>query len=91
MAASCWALVRLGLATLPSGATWRQLYGVALLCGIGFTMSLFIAILAFDRNGLEQAKIGVLAGSLVSGIAGYLVLAARRNGVRSRRGGRRKA
>jgi Na+:H+ antiporter, NhaA family len=76
VAASSWALVRLGLASLPSRATWRQLYGVALLCGIGFTMSLFIATLALgDADGLAAAKIGVLAGSLLSGVAGYLVLA----------------
>jgi NhaA family Na+:H+ antiporter len=74
--ASCWAAVRFGVATLPSRATWRQLHGIALLCGIGFTMSLFIATLAFDEPGtLAHAKIGVLAGSLVSGVVGYLVLA----------------
>lgn len=73
---SCWAVVRLGVAALPSRATWRQLYGIALLCGIGFTMSLFIATLAFNEPAaLAHAKIGVLAGSLVSGVAGYLVLA----------------
>lgn len=76
VAALCWALVQLGLASMPSRATWRQLYGVALLCGIGFTMSLFIATLAFGATDqLEPAKIGVLAGSLLSGVAGYLVLA----------------
>ena len=74
--ASCWVVVRFGLASLPSRATWRQLYGVALLCGIGFTMSLFIATLAFGSSDhLEAAKVGILAGSLLSGVAGYLVLA----------------
>ena len=74
--ASCWLVVRVGLAALPSRADWRQLYGVALLCGIGFTMSLFIAALAFGASErLEAAKMGVLAGSLLSGIVGYLVLA----------------
>ncbi|MBU2711286.1 Na+/H+ antiporter NhaA [Zooshikella harenae] len=72
-----WLLVKLGLATLPSHATWRQLYGVALLCGIGFTMSLFIGSLAFEQLGsdyLMTDRIGILFGSLLSGIAGYLVL-----------------
>ena len=74
--ASCWFFVRFGIAPMPSGATWRQLYGVALLCGIGFTMSLFIATLAFGESGrLEAAKLGVLLGSLIAGTAGYLVIA----------------
>lgn len=80
--ASCWLLVRLGLASLPSRATWGQLYGVALLCGIGFTMSLFIATLAFtDQDRLMAAKIGILTGSIVSAAAGCVVLvgAARRS------------
>jgi NhaA family Na+:H+ antiporter len=76
IAASCWLVVRAGLASLPSRATSRHMYGVALLCGIGFTMSLFIATLAFGSSDrLEAAKIGILAGSLLSGVAGYLVLA----------------
>ena len=67
---------RLGIARRPEGATWAQLWGMALLCGIGFTMSLFIAALAFpgDPDLVEQAKLGVLAGSLVSALAGYGVL-----------------
>jgi NhaA family Na+:H+ antiporter len=74
--ASCWLAVRLGAATLPTGATWRQLYGVAALCGIGFTMSLFVASLAFtDPAALDGAKLGVLAASLISGIYGFSVLA----------------
>ena len=74
--ASCWVAVRLGAGALPSRATWRQLHGIALFCGIGFTMSLFIATLAFDEPGaLARAKTGILAGSLVSGVAGFLVLA----------------
>jgi NhaA family Na+:H+ antiporter len=79
VAASCWVVVRLGMASLPSQASWRQLHGVALLCGIGFTMSLFIATLAFGASPqLEAAKIGVLGGSLLSGVIGYLVLSRQR-------------
>jgi NhaA family Na+:H+ antiporter len=68
--------IRLGLATLPFRATWQHLLGVALLCGIGFTMSLFIALLAFPDapQTLEQAKIGILGGSLMAGLAGYVLL-----------------
>jgi NhaA family Na+:H+ antiporter len=81
IAASCWALIRSGLGAMPSQATWRQLYGVSLLCGIGFTMSLFIATLAFEQGDtLTPAKIGVLTGSLISGIVGYAVLARARRG-----------
>jgi Na+:H+ antiporter, NhaA family len=70
-----WLSVRAGVALLPGGVDWRQLWGVSLLCGIGFTMSLFIASLAFaDAALLDAAKVGILAGSLVSGIAGALVL-----------------
>ena len=67
---------RFGWAVRPRGATWLQVYGVALLCGIGFTMSLFIGTLAFPvRPALaEQARIGILAGSFLSAVAGYLVL-----------------
>ena len=64
-----------GIAKLPSKASWRHMYGVALLCGIGFTMSLFIGLLAFDSPVQQEAtKLGVLLGSLISGIAGWLVL-----------------
>jgi NhaA family Na+:H+ antiporter len=68
--------VALGLATRPRGAGWLQIYGVALLCGIGFTMSLFIGGLAFPGHPelAEQAKIGTLAGSLLSALAGYALL-----------------
>jgi NhaA family Na+:H+ antiporter len=71
-----WLSVRFGLARQLRGATWLQVYGVSLLCGIGFTMSLFIGALAFPGKPLliEEAKLGVVAGSLVSAIAGYLVL-----------------
>lgn len=71
-----WAANRTGFATLPSGASWPQLWGMALLCGIGFTMSLFIAQLGFPASPLlvEEAKLGVLLGSLASALAGFLVL-----------------
>lgn len=69
-------VIRAGWAELPMYASWRQLYGVALLCGIGFTMSLFIGLLAFPDSTLLQneVKIGVLLGSLLSGLAGALLL-----------------
>lgn len=70
-----FALVHLRLVRLPEGASWRQVYGVALLAGIGFTMSLFIGSLAFADAALQtEAKLGVLAGSLCSALAGALVL-----------------
>ena len=71
-----WLAVRFGLASKLRGATWLQIYGVSILCGIGFTMSLFIAALAFPGRAalLEEAKIGVLAGTILSALAGYLVL-----------------
>jgi len=72
-----WAAVRMGLARLPDGATWLQVYGVAILGGIGFTMSLFIGTLAF--TGAEEGaavRLGVLAGSVMSALFGYLVLRA---------------
>jgi NhaA family Na+:H+ antiporter len=71
-----WLLSRLGWAERPSHSTWPQVYGVALLCGIGFTMSLFISGLAFAGHAHESdaAKLGILLGSLTSAIAGYAVL-----------------
>lgn len=67
---------RLGFAKRPTGASWLQLWGVSLLCGIGFTMSLFIGALAFPGapDLVEEAKLGVIAGSLVSALLGYSVL-----------------
>ena len=70
-----WLAIKLGIAKRPTGASWAQIYGVALLCGIGFTMSLFIGPLALDNDSAQKAiKIGVLSGSLVSAVAGWLVL-----------------
>ena len=68
--------VRLGIADMPAYAGRLQLLGTALLCGIGFTMSLFITLLAFADDGILQteAKIGILAGSLLSGLLGYILL-----------------
>jgi len=67
--------VALGIAERPEGAGWVQLYGVALLAGIGFTMSLFIGGLAFaDPVLVEEVKVGVLAGSALSAVAGFVVL-----------------
>ncbi len=67
--------VRLGFARLPEGASWVSLYGVAVLAGIGFTMSLFIGTLAWDTaDHAAPLRIGVLGGSLLSGVVGYLLL-----------------
>jgi Na+:H+ antiporter, NhaA family len=72
---SVWLAVKAGIATRPAGASWAQIYGVSLLCGIGFTMSLFIGGLAFPvQPRADAVKIGVLMGSLLSAVAGMLVL-----------------
>lgn len=70
--------IKSGWARLPENATWPQAYGVSLLGGIGFTMSLFISLLAFPDQAdfREEAKIGILMGSILSGIIGYLILLA---------------
>ncbi len=70
-----WLAVKTGFATRPRGATWLQIYAVSVLCGIGFTMSLFIGGLAFaDPQLVEEAKLGTLAGSLLAAFAGFLLL-----------------
>ena len=70
------AAVAFGLAQKPAGTSWTQLYGAAILCGIGFTMSLFIGALAWPGRPalVDAAKLGTLAGSLIAAIVGYLVL-----------------
>jgi Na+:H+ antiporter, NhaA family len=74
---ACAAATTLGIATRPPGATAAQLYGVSILTGIGFTMSLFIGTLAYDDAALlDQIRLGVLVASLLSGAAGALVLIA---------------
>ncbi len=75
---AAWLATKLKIADRPSGASWLQLYGVSLLCGIGFTMSLFIGVLAFPGavDSLEQVevKLGVIGGSLLSTVVAALVL-----------------
>jgi NhaA family Na+:H+ antiporter len=68
--------VRMGLADMPAHAGRLQMFAVACLCGIGFTMSIFITLLAFPNSPLLQAeaKIGVLAGSLMAGLLGFTIL-----------------
>lgn len=78
---SAWLLVRVGWAVTPAGATNRQFFGVCVLCGVGFTMSLFIGSLAFqglDPQFETQVKLGVLFASLLSGICGTLLLLSKR-------------
>lgn len=67
---------RLGIANRPANASWPEIWGISVLCGIGFTMSLFVSGLAFTGNALliEEAKIGILLGSLVSSVVGYVIL-----------------
>ena len=73
--ASTWIAVKLGIGEMPQGASWRQVYGVAVLGGIGFTMSLFIGTLAFpDPSYAVAIRIGVLFGSITSAVLGYAVL-----------------
>ncbi|MDH4318638.1 MAG: Na+/H+ antiporter NhaA, partial [Desulfobulbaceae bacterium] len=73
----CWLGIKLGYASLPRGVTFRSLYGTATLCGIGFTMSLFIGSLAFEETGVNlmiDERLGILVGSFISGTLGYLIL-----------------
>jgi NhaA family Na+:H+ antiporter len=72
-----WIALKTGIATLPEGATWRQIVGVSVLCGIGFTMSLFIGNLAFSgrEEQLVATKVGILVASALCGIAGGTIIA----------------
>jgi NhaA family Na+:H+ antiporter len=72
-----WLAIRIGIGTLPKGVNWASLYGLATLCGVGFTMSLFIGSLAFDQTKtglLFDERLGIILGSLLSGVTGYLLL-----------------
>lgn len=76
---SFWLMVKMGFVSLPPHVTWCKVYGIALICGVGFTMSLFIGNLAFlsDTASSEYARmvrVGVISGSLLSGLLGYIVL-----------------
>lgn len=75
----CFLGVKLGLARLPDGANWGSLYGVSILCGVGFTMSLFVGSLAFENSVFDpdmifDERLGIILGSLLSGVMGYIVL-----------------
>lgn len=72
-----WLAIKLGISKMPQDVSWLQLYGVAALCGIGFTMSLFVGSLAFEQGGPDFAvddRLGIMLGSIASGILGYVVL-----------------
>ena len=73
----CWLVIKLNFAKLPSDMNWGSLYGLAALCGIGFTMSMFIGSLAFEETGVNRIfdeRLGIIIGSLLSGIVGYIIL-----------------
>jgi NhaA family Na+:H+ antiporter len=70
-----WISVKLGIAALPTNTSWKEIFGVSILAGIGFTMSLFVSNLAFsDPHMIDQAKIGIFFGSIMSGFIGFFVL-----------------
>lgn len=74
--ATLWGAIKLGISPKPDGASWAQIYGVAVLCGIGFTMSLFIGGLAYTNSDLQvQVRLGVIIGSVLSAVFGYFLLA----------------
>ncbi|BCE02821.1 Na+/H+ antiporter NhaA [Marinicellulosiphila megalodicopiae] len=73
----CWIFIKLKITQLPKGMNWLSLYGTSALCGIGFTMSLFIGSLAFQHTGVDSSfdeRLGIILGSLASGIFGYIIL-----------------
>jgi len=69
-----WIVVKSGVGSLPTGANWHQIHGVGWLAGIGFTMSLFIANLAFDEVQLDRAKLAILAASIIASVTGLTIL-----------------
>ncbi len=76
----CWFAIKSGMARMPAGANWGSLYGVSILCGVGFTMSLFVGSLAFESTASDvremfDERLGILLGSAVSGVIGYALLA----------------
>ena len=73
----CWIAIKLNLAKLPADVSWLSLYGTSVLCGVGFTMSLFIGSLAFEETGVNllfDERLGIILGSVLSGIMGYSIL-----------------
>lgn len=87
---ACWLAIKAGITSLPRGTNWVQLYGVCVLCGIGFTMSLFIGTLAFENQDpayQNSVKLGVLLGSVLSAIMGSVIIARSRGEERVRKTG----
>jgi len=75
----CWIAIKMGFAKLPAGSTWGSLWGVSILCGVGFTMSLFVGSLAFESTATDikemfDERLGIILGSVISGVVGFLVL-----------------
>jgi NhaA family Na+:H+ antiporter len=75
----CWLAIKAGIAKLPAGSNWGSLWGVSILCGVGFTMSLFVSSLAFENTSgdikeMFDERLGILLGSFLSGVVGYFVL-----------------
>jgi NhaA family Na+:H+ antiporter len=75
----CWLAIKAGIAKLPTGTNWGSLWGVSILCGVGFTMSLFVGSLAFESTTVDikemfDERLGIILGSLLSGVVGYFVL-----------------
>jgi NhaA family Na+:H+ antiporter len=81
ISAASYGAVRFNLGRLPVGTTWRHIFGLSSVAGIGFTVSLFVAGLAFDDRGLaDLAKVGIFSGSLIAGIVGSILLSRARPG-----------
>jgi len=73
----CWLAIKVKFTDLPNSMSWGSLYGAAVLCGVGFTMSLFIGSLAFEETGVNllfDERLGIILGSLASGVLGYVIL-----------------